>query len=66
MLSQFRRLGTLDAKLVALDAKTGKKLWQSDVGDPELGYSQTMAPTVVRGKWMPTRSVRETGAASRR
>jgi PQQ-dependent dehydrogenase (methanol/ethanol family) len=43
-------LGTLDAKLVALDAKTGKTLWQSDVGDPELGYSETMAPTVVRGK----------------
>src|SRR3984885_12802216 len=43
-------LGTLDAKLVALDAKTGNKLWQSDVGDPELGYSETMAPTVVKGK----------------
>src|SRR5215468_2136220 len=31
-------LATLDAKLVALDAKTGNKVWQSDVGDPELGY----------------------------
>src|SRR5580692_7666325 len=38
-------LATLDAKLVALDAKTGNKLWQSDTGDPELGYSETMAPT---------------------
>jgi alcohol dehydrogenase (cytochrome c) len=43
-------LATLDGKLVALDAKTGKKVWQSDVGDPELGYSETMAPTVVKGK----------------
>jgi PQQ-dependent dehydrogenase (methanol/ethanol family) len=43
-------LATLDAKLVALDAKTGSKVWQSDVGDPELGYSETMAPTVVKGK----------------
>jgi glucose dehydrogenase len=43
-------LATLDAKLVALDAKTGNKVWQSDVGDPELGYSETMAPTVVKGK----------------
>jgi alcohol dehydrogenase (cytochrome c) len=43
-------LATLDAKLVALDAKTGNKLWQSDIGDPELGYSETMAPTVVKGK----------------
>ena len=43
-------LGTLDAKLVALDAKAGNKSWQSDIGDPELGYSETMAPTVVKGK----------------
>src|SRR5215467_12787565 len=43
-------LATLDGKLVALDAKTGNKVWQSDVGDPELGYSETMAPTVVKGK----------------
>src|SRR3979490_581349 len=43
-------LATLDAKLVALDAKTGNKAWQSDAGDPELGYSETMAPTAVKGK----------------
>ena len=43
-------LGTLDAKLVALDAKTGKTLWTADVGDPDKGYSETMAPTVVDGK----------------
>jgi alcohol dehydrogenase (cytochrome c) len=43
-------LATLDSKLVALDAKTGKLVWQSDVADPELGYSETMAPTAVNGK----------------
>ena len=43
-------LATLDSKLVALDAKTGNKIWQSDIADPELGYSETMAPTVVKGK----------------
>jgi len=43
-------LATLDSKLVALDAKTGNKIWQSDVADPELGYSETMAPTVAKGK----------------
>lgn len=43
-------MGTLDAKLVALDAKIGKELWVSDIADPELGYSETMAPTVVDGK----------------
>jgi len=35
---------------VALDAKTGNKVWQTDLADPELGYSETMAPTVVKGK----------------
>jgi PQQ-dependent dehydrogenase (methanol/ethanol family) len=43
-------LATLDSKLVALDAKTGKRLWETDIADPELGYSETMAPTVVNGK----------------
>jgi PQQ-dependent dehydrogenase (methanol/ethanol family) len=43
-------LATLDSKLVALDAKTGKPVWQSTIADPELGYSETMAPTAVNGK----------------
>lgn len=43
-------MGTLDAKLVSLDAKTGKVLWETEIADPEKGYSETMAPTVVDGK----------------
>jgi PQQ-dependent dehydrogenase (methanol/ethanol family) len=44
-------LATLDAKLDAIDAKTGKLVWsQSIVSDPSLGYSETMAPTAVDGK----------------
>ena len=43
-------MGTLDAKMVALNAKTGKKVWETQIADPELGYSETMAPTVVDGK----------------
>ena len=43
-------LGTLDAKLVALDAKTGRVVWEQQIADPELGYSETMAPTAVNGK----------------
>jgi alcohol dehydrogenase (cytochrome c) len=43
-------MGTLDAKLVALDAKTGNVLWEKQIADPEKGYSETMAPTVVDGK----------------
>ena len=43
-------MGTLDAKLVALDAKTGKLVWETQIEDPEKGYSETMSPTVVEDK----------------
>ena len=43
-------LATLDSKLVALNAKTGEVVWTTDIADPELGYSETMAPTVVKDK----------------
>jgi PQQ-dependent dehydrogenase (methanol/ethanol family) len=43
-------MGTIDAKLVSLDAKTGKLLWETQIADPEKGYSETMAPAVVDGK----------------
>src|SRR5262249_37613978 len=35
-------MGTLDAKLVALDAKTGNVLWETKIADPDEGYSETM------------------------
>ena len=43
-------MGTLDAKLLAFDAKTGKVLWSTQIADPEQGYSETMAPVAVNGK----------------
>ncbi len=43
-------MGTLDARLVALDAKTGAVLWNIEIADPEKGYSETMSPTVVDNK----------------
>ena len=43
-------MGTLDARLIALNAKTGKLVWDTKIADPELGYSETMAPTAVNGK----------------
>ena len=43
-------IATLDAKVVGLNAKTGRKLWETQLADPELGYSETMAPTVVGNK----------------
>ena len=40
-------MGTLDAHLVALDAKTGKVLWDKEVADPTYGYSITHAPLII-------------------
>ena len=42
-------VATLDSKLVALDAKTGAVKWSKEIADPEKGYSETMAPTAVKG-----------------
>ena len=43
-------MATVDAKLVALDAKSGSVVWQIDIADPSSGYAETMAPTAVDGK----------------
>src|SRR6516165_7836172 len=37
---------TLDANVVALDAKTGKELWRQNAIDFKTGYSMTVAPLV--------------------
>ena len=41
---------TNDAHVIALDARTGKKVWDTPVADPKLGYGYTSGPIVVRGK----------------
>lgn len=41
-------MGTLDGKLVALDARTGKLRWEVEVADYRLGYSITVAPLAVK------------------
>jgi PQQ-dependent dehydrogenase (methanol/ethanol family) len=43
-------MATVDAKLVALDAKTGILVWQTEIADSSHGYAETMAPTAVDGK----------------
>jgi PQQ-dependent dehydrogenase (methanol/ethanol family) len=41
---------TLDAHTIAVDAKTGKEVWRTQVGDINRGESMTMAPLVVKDK----------------
>ena len=40
---------TLDAHVIALDAKTGKELWKSKSADYTKGYSMSVAPLVANG-----------------
>ncbi|WP_022957338.1 PQQ-dependent dehydrogenase, methanol/ethanol family [Spongiibacter tropicus] len=42
--------GTLDGRLIAIDAKTGKQLWSAMTVDPEDGRYITGAPWVMNGK----------------
>jgi alcohol dehydrogenase (cytochrome c) len=50
MLGDTLFMGTLDAHLVAIDAKNGKPLWNVSVADDKLAYSITLAPLVVKDK----------------
>jgi alcohol dehydrogenase (cytochrome c) len=43
-------MGTLDAHVVALDAKTGRVRWDVASADADKGYSFTGAPLVVKNK----------------
>jgi PQQ-dependent dehydrogenase (methanol/ethanol family) len=43
-------MATLDAKLVALDAKTGDVKWNIQTHKPDSGYSNTSAPLVIGNK----------------
>jgi len=42
--------GTIDARLIALDAKTGKLAWSVQTGEKGRSYSITGAPRIVHGK----------------
>src|SRR6266853_4431060 len=41
---------TSDAHIVAVDARSGKLAWDTQVADSKLGYQYTSGPIVVRGK----------------
>lgn len=50
ILGDWLFMTTLDASLVAINKKTGEKGWETQVADPEMGYSLTMAPVVYKDK----------------
>jgi alcohol dehydrogenase (cytochrome c) len=43
-------LAAFDARMIAIDAKTGKELWNTEAADPKQGYAFTHAPLVIKDK----------------
>ena len=43
-------VGTLDAALISLDARTGRELWETQIADTMQGYTITAAPLAVKDK----------------
>ena len=43
-------IGTIDARLIALDARSGKPVWNVEVDKPADGYAVTHAPLVIKDK----------------
>src|SRR5205807_4173998 len=54
-------INTLDNHTVAVDAATGKEIWNSTLGDINRGETLTMAPIVVKGKVLVGNSGGEMG-----
>ena len=50
ILGETLYMSTLDAHLVAIDARTGNLVWNREVADHAAGYSKTAAPLVVKDK----------------
>jgi glucose dehydrogenase len=64
-------LATADAHLMALDAHTGKVVWDTTVADYQQGYTFTSGPLAAHGKvvagirWAASRRRRRQGIAAR-
>ena len=50
ILGETLYMSTLDARLVAIDARTGNLVWNTEVADYRSGYSKTAAPLIVKDK----------------
>ena len=50
ILGETLFMSTLDARLVAIDARTGNLLWSTEVAPYQSGYSKTAAPLIVRDR----------------
>jgi alcohol dehydrogenase (cytochrome c) len=50
ILGDMLFMATIDARLIAIDARNGKPLWNTKVAAYDTGYAMTLAPLVVKDK----------------
>jgi alcohol dehydrogenase (cytochrome c) len=50
ILGETLFMGTLDAHLIALDARSGRPIWKTRVADSKAGYSITVSPLIIKDK----------------
>ena len=50
ILGETLYMSTLDAHLVAIDARSGSVVWDAEVADYRSGYSKTAAPLIVKDR----------------
>lgn len=50
ILGETLFMATLDAHLVAIDARNGRPVWNTEVGSAKAGYAMTLAPLIVKDK----------------
>ena len=50
ILGETLFMSTLDAKVAAIDARTGNLVWETATADYRSGYSKTAAPLIVKGQ----------------
>ena len=50
MLGHTLFMATIDARLIAIDARTGRPLWCKQIASPDEGYAMTLAPLIIKDK----------------
>jgi alcohol dehydrogenase (cytochrome c) len=50
ILGETLFMGTLDAHLIALDARSGRPIWKTRVADSKSGYSVTVSPLALKDR----------------
>ena len=50
MLGNTLYMATIDARLIAIDATTGRPIWFKQIADASAGYAMTLAPLIIKDK----------------